>query len=444
MSFDLPRFSSVEMKQARKMNKIAISQAKRPIVSNFSKASADDLQRLTSNTLEDSYKRVQWTNPKDGKVYHLLDNGRTEDGKAIVRILDADGAFVKEAVLKPKKIVMIDNSDLAFTNGEWVHNEIHNLTHLEQMKIFSKRNNPFSDLEILNTGKNGKEMTEKNTLAYFKELTQRINNGEKIDYITRSMGSPELGNRSQKALTGLEKRDSMANISLNKLLTECKKKNIRMFNSSSNSGVEALNRNLLADGIEGVGALDDFGKIAEFSSSRNSVYTQHYERGEIPVIVTKHGINITGLPGVDIAVKNSFIGKDNNRVTNIYNEIKRMAAAKKNEAEALRNVIDTEGAKVVGWQNIGSGRQYRYTSDLANATGQQERLKKLIRLEADNQVFANRAQKIYDSVVNKLVVDANGLFAIKQGHLGTAGGTSAATATRSAKTALNDMMEGFI
>ena len=108
-TFALPRFISPEMQQARKLNQIAIRQIKQPISTNFPKATADDLKRLTSKTLEDSYSRVQWTNPKDGKIYNLLKQGETADGKNIIRILDQDGALVKEVAIKPKESGIIDN-----------------------------------------------------------------------------------------------------------------------------------------------------------------------------------------------------------------------------------------------------------------------------------------------------------------------------------------------
>ena len=88
-TFALPRFCTEEMKQARQMNKIAIRQAKAgEIVRTYPKATPQDLKRLTSETIEDSYSRVEWTNPNDGKVYNLLKQGETKDGKVIVRILD--------------------------------------------------------------------------------------------------------------------------------------------------------------------------------------------------------------------------------------------------------------------------------------------------------------------------------------------------------------------
>lgn len=58
-TFALPRFCSEEMNQARKMNKIATNQIKTSAQKSYSKASAEDLKRLTSETIEDSYSRVQ-------------------------------------------------------------------------------------------------------------------------------------------------------------------------------------------------------------------------------------------------------------------------------------------------------------------------------------------------------------------------------------------------
>ena len=94
--YELPRFCTQEMQQARKLNQIAIKQAKQPISTTFSKATADDLRRLTSETFEDSFSRVRWTNPRDGKVYYLLKQSETGDGNILVRILDHEGAFINK------------------------------------------------------------------------------------------------------------------------------------------------------------------------------------------------------------------------------------------------------------------------------------------------------------------------------------------------------------
>ncbi|MBR1460096.1 hypothetical protein IJ596_00475 [bacterium] len=108
--FALPRFITPEMQEARAMNQIAIRQAKAGnVVRTYPKATSKDLIRLTSETIEDTYSRVEWTNPKDGKLYNLLKQGETEDDKVIVRILDEEGAFIKEVQLEPKNIKILDD-----------------------------------------------------------------------------------------------------------------------------------------------------------------------------------------------------------------------------------------------------------------------------------------------------------------------------------------------
>ena len=90
-TFELPRFCTTEMQTARELNKIASRQIKSSgAVPKYTKAVAEDLRRLTSETIEDSYSRVRWVNPKDGKVYNLLKQGQTDDVKVIVRILDEE------------------------------------------------------------------------------------------------------------------------------------------------------------------------------------------------------------------------------------------------------------------------------------------------------------------------------------------------------------------
>ena len=108
-TFNLPRFGTVEMAQARQMNKIATREIKTASIPTFSKASPEDLRRLTSSAVDATSSRVRWTNPKDGKVYNLLKQGESQKGDVIVRILDEDGAFVKEATIKPKTIGIIDS-----------------------------------------------------------------------------------------------------------------------------------------------------------------------------------------------------------------------------------------------------------------------------------------------------------------------------------------------
>ena len=81
---ELPRFSSPEMVMARTLNKIAIKGTRAPKTFTFSKATPQDLKRLTSNTIADSYSRVTWTNPKDGKIYHILKESELTNGNIAV------------------------------------------------------------------------------------------------------------------------------------------------------------------------------------------------------------------------------------------------------------------------------------------------------------------------------------------------------------------------
>ena len=142
--YELPRFCTQEMQQARKLNQIALRQIKQPISSSFPKATAEDLKRLISETVEDSFSRVQWTNPKDGKVYNLLKQGETGDGKCLIRILDQEGAFVKEATITPKRIVMID------AKTECYPFNLKDASHGDVVYTYLRRNNPFAKINGFN------------------------------------------------------------------------------------------------------------------------------------------------------------------------------------------------------------------------------------------------------------------------------------------------------
>lgn len=327
-TFALPRFCTVEMKQARQMNRIASSQIKAPINSTFSKASAEDLRRLTSQTIEDSYSRVLWTNPKDGKVYNLLKQGETEDGKVLVRILDQDGAFIKEAEIMPKKIAIID--EFVGKRGEYVQ-----ATHGDMVVIFAKRNNPFAKYDII----------ERKNIADENEI-QKILKQNSYDYINCSFGTTIFPKDIWVELTGYNSKE-LAKIGLDRdllfnfeysnealfnafikarkefpnkftedhlfdFLNKLSKKGTRVLKASGNDGRKTVEAELLFNNrIEGVGSLSSSGKISNFSSSGNSRYTQHYEKGEFEVSKTEYGLNITGIPGTDIDIGSIKLGDMN-------------------------------------------------------------------------------------------------------------------------------------
>ena len=83
----ITRFSTEIGKTARRLNQLAIRDLKsEKIEYTFPKATAEDLKRLTSKKIEDTYKRVTWTNPKDGKVYHILEEDRSKEGGTVRRL----------------------------------------------------------------------------------------------------------------------------------------------------------------------------------------------------------------------------------------------------------------------------------------------------------------------------------------------------------------------
>ncbi len=308
-TFALPRFCSEEMNQARKMNKIATNQIKTSAQKSYSKASAEDLKRLTSETIEDSYSRVQWTNPKDNKIYNLLKQGTTEDGNVLIRILDEEGKFLKEATIKPKEIAIIDNSygsafELPYYLDEInMPKELNELSHAKAVEIFAKRNNPFAKYTIFETGvqKGSTDIDGNKLINHIKNLQQ----GKKYDYVNCSLGS-ETDDITEASKPIFKKIGE----EIDKLHST---RGSRVFFASGNSDGGAFHRKttnrylINSNTAEGVGSLNRQGRISNFSSSRNSKFCQHYEQGEFLITQKSDGINITGQPGTDIVFSEKIL-----------------------------------------------------------------------------------------------------------------------------------------
>lgn len=302
--FNLPRFISKEMREAREMNKLVLKDIKYPDKFNiFKNALQEDLVRLTDKSSEASFQRVRWVNPKDGKAYYLLNNGKTDDGRQIVRILDSDGAFIKEAAINKKKIIVFEcMSDEHYLNTD-------NITHADLMKLFVKRYNPFADIKLyywkddLKISKEMLQELDKDTAAIScafccnariipsNRIRQWFNNifNKRTKISEPEKLSIELANDA------IKKGEDLVGIP----------PHIRIFMSSSNAGKNAYNKYLSLKNVEGVGSLDYHGKIAEYSSSRSSYFTQHYEAGEFGVMQYKEGFTITGTNDIDIPVKSN-------------------------------------------------------------------------------------------------------------------------------------------
>lgn len=313
----LPRFSSPEMAMARTLNKIAIKSTKAPKAFTFPKATPQDLKRLTSNTIADSYSRVTWTNPKDGKIYHILKESELTDGNIAIRILNEDGSFLKNANIKPKKIIVIDDF-------EQNKSSIYGLSHGEIVTTFLRRHNPFAQVETINTGYADSMCPE--FFEPFKQILQRIKQGEKIGYISCSKGAIcySTGKNMRGKIPRFQPITDVADGGTRVLFASG--------NSLDNPKGTANQVLLLADKVEGVGSLSpQTHKLSDFSSARNSFFTQHYEVGEHYLRPTEYGANITGLSGTDIVITNPkykqevenniLIGKTKERVDKLLEKI---------------------------------------------------------------------------------------------------------------------------
>ena len=419
-SFALPRFCSQEMKQARQMNKIAIQQAKAgEVVRTYPKATPQDLKRLTSETIEDSYSRVEWTNPKDGKVYNLLKQGETEDGKVIVRILDEQGAFIKETEIIPKVHVLIDDTmpGKAFRQSDYFKfKEIQDMSHAELMIIGAKRNNPFEKV-ILFDIHSDKIHADAMFLERLSDITKKLEKGKKIDYISisRRLNKEQLvyAARTQTLnLTPEQIEDILKSKSLTEMINKAKEKGTRVLIASGNEGAISKNDYLMKTGAEGVGAIQNGGKIASYSSSRSSILTQHYEQSGYPIRFTEKGANVTGTTGTDLYINNHFIGKQQSEIKTIHQNIRDKMTELEHEADRLSSegLFTPQKQKELNDRYIALKKEFNYITL--------------------NTMF--------------LEINKDGIYVFPKEILGRFGGTSLATAVRTAKLALNDMMEGVL
>ncbi len=98
ITFDIPRFPSVDMCEALQMNTIAKNKRYQELSHKIpQKATDKDLNRLLSDNIDDSYNRAIWINPKNSKGYYLLKEDEAKNGNIKLRILNEEGAFVKNA-----------------------------------------------------------------------------------------------------------------------------------------------------------------------------------------------------------------------------------------------------------------------------------------------------------------------------------------------------------
>lgn len=507
-TFALPRFISEEMNEARKMNKIATKQLKNPVSFEFPNANAKDLERLTSTSSKAADSRAIFTNPKDGAVYHLLEEGRTENGLINVRILDSQGGFVKNATIKPKKIVIIDDfSSPAHQKTGEMSSMLEYKTHGDIVSLLTKRVNPFADIELIDMYDKNNAKAIQNFYAKFTDLQKRIDKGENIDFVSLSLGCPiskkNIGEICKDiGITPLDIKNqnisfTHPNIKNYKAsLFATKNKGItRVIQGAGNYGKDGVNIWTTYPNIEGVGALNPTNaKIAKFSAGQNSFYTQHYEQGIFPYKSMQEGLSLTDGRSVDIPLKENvkalakqYVGQtpiittaEENKTLFILKKSaqnKYLEKAKElrtqlstpaektklnqlnNEIEIARNNRDKE--KFIALQKeattISNTIEKRIRAQMKDFNCEEaETYKKAIQqLKRENKVQGTGFAREYaipsenpftntKEIAFELNKDGKLELQTPRTDFSAISGTSFATPVRTAKLALNDMMRGIV
>ena len=179
---------------------------------------------------------------------------------------------------------------------------------------FTRRANPFADIEYINIDHAREQNTifncYNNLADEYKKLHKSLNDGDKVDYISLSIGLnpnvvPPKGLLEKAGKTLFEYKTTVDTFPTSQLLKY--HPNLRVLQASSNAGKDVISPDLMFKGIEGVGALGIDGKIANFSASRSSILTQHYEQGVFRKHPTKYGLGYFDAHSTDIALKPEFL-----------------------------------------------------------------------------------------------------------------------------------------
>ena len=436
--FYLDRFCSQEMQQARNLNKIAINQARNSVETQFCKATKGDLKRLTSESIEDSYSRVTWTNPKDGQIYNILKQGETADGNISIKILDKDGDFVKNAVVQPKIVTIID----VFQDNSILH-----LSHGVVVESIAKRYNPLAKYRKIN-------VSSENWNDINNKLAMNLKNKDIGDYISMSLGAEVCVENASKVSFSMikealfnAKNDGISELA--KVFEQYINQNCRVLVSSGNDGKFSFNQFLVKiKGSEGVGSLvPKTGKISDFSASRNSFYTQHYEVGEIPVKkVYKngnlYGLSFTGQGGCDI-----LVSKFKELVEKPWYLNQRLLKNKEKQMVDIENKIKYFKSKEnVLLKYLGTEKTIKPFGCFTKVSDSSQKYQDIL-FEVQKQIFklkckANKLDLDIKSLNNIEREDAMDILSNFNG--GMLRGTSFSTPIRVAKLSLNEMMKGIL
>ena len=291
ITFDIPRFPSIDMCEALQMNTIAKNKRYQELSHKIPTQATDkDLERLLSDNIDDSYNRAVWINPKDSKGYYLLKEDETKNGNLKLRILNEDGAFVKNATVQPQKVILTD-----LDIGKQLYIDVRGLclSHADRIDVFARRFNPFAKYQF-------EYISSDSDIKYLKDEITPDTTCISASYGIFSKTKPKkISNDFRDNYINDFKFQSPEDVKILNILSDLTSKT-RFLAGAGNSGEDVVSLYLMKTGCEGVGGLNKIGEPDICSSSRDLTLTQHYEPFSFNITATKEGINITGLKGTDI------------------------------------------------------------------------------------------------------------------------------------------------
>ncbi len=212
--------------------------------------------------------------------------------------------------------------------------------------------------------------------------------------------------------------------------------NARIITCSGNEGAKSISENFASNNVEGVASINPYGKISKFSASRNSIFTQHYEKGEYyqRAVYDKNGnfigINITGTTGVDIPC--TELPKLRKDIPIVGKNLKEYLLSNQEISELLS--LKTTNKKAF-WEKI-----YEYQKDYRIISNEQH-YQLFPNFPPDNLgcAFTTLQNDEFFRITDQCKIIPSQLIATPRIK-----GTSFSTPIRAAKLALNDMMEGIL
>lgn len=291
ITFDIPRFPSVDMREAIQMNTIAKNQRYQELSHKIPTQATDrDLERLLSDDIDSSYNRAIWINPKNSKGYYLLKENESKNGNIKLRILNEKGSFVKNATVQPKTVIL---TDCDF--GQELYTNVFglSLSHSDVIDTLARRYNPFAKYKF-------KPISTNNDIKSLrKEITPdtsciSASYGVFVDKKLESKSFDFRDDYIKEFNLQAPQEAKVLNI-LKELSTQT-----RVLAGAGNDGENKVALYLMKTGCEGVGGLNKLGETDIASSSRDLTLTQHYEPFSFDITTTEEGLNISGLKGTDL------------------------------------------------------------------------------------------------------------------------------------------------